>query len=340
MDTGDFSGFDLSMSYDDELGIGGIQIATNERALTTFFCSCQPSPPSAAKSWAGQRVVIPGTTRWTVDKARIVRLPVPPNSWPHAPCWQSCAMICCHRSLAEHCLCVDLITIPLPCYFSNPTHASHHGASEQPVGVPSKRDSLHVQRSSCSPSHIMTHCTAAATHCQTHKNVTPSISSVLSHRVWSLPAQFYTLVWVRGVGWGTGMLPSTQSPTAPRTRTAGAGATPKRAATPRTDPQHAAALENTSVPIAMYTVCAHCETESLPCGEGGREGASVVSLLLMRLPGHKQMRERMPTRALTCGDAGAASVFDCTPAPLPLPPSHLPLRRTSASRPHASSTPA
>jgi len=79
MGTGDFSGFDLFMGYDGELGISGIQIATNARALTTFFCSYQPSPPSVAKSWTGQRAAIPWTTRWTVDKARIVRLPMALN---------------------------------------------------------------------------------------------------------------------------------------------------------------------------------------------------------------------------------------------------------------------
>jgi len=79
MSAGDFSGINLSMGCDGELGIGSIRIAANAHVLTTFFCSCQPMSPSMAKIWAGQRVVIPWTTRRTVDGGRQVRPPMAPS---------------------------------------------------------------------------------------------------------------------------------------------------------------------------------------------------------------------------------------------------------------------
>jgi len=145
MGAGDFWGFGLSMGYDGELGIDGLWIADNVRALMTFFGSCQPSSPSVAKSWTGQRAVLPWATRWTVDGAMLVRLPMAPSSWPHTLRWQSCAMICCHRYLAEQRLCGDLATIPV---FSRP-HMSRIGClitacwRSRQMGLPPRSAQLH-----------------------------------------------------------------------------------------------------------------------------------------------------------------------------------------------------
>jgi len=167
------SGFDLSMGCVGELGIGGARIAANAHALSTFFCSCQPSPPFMAKRWAGRRAATPWTTRWT-DR-RQGQASAPANGTQFAAICAALAVICndllsptARRALPARRPGHDFA----PMRVSKP-HLSHHGASEQPAGGLSKRDYLYVQRSfiARSPSHLMSHCAAADAEYQNNKSI-------------------------------------------------------------------------------------------------------------------------------------------------------------------------